>query len=84
MLFEIILFPQHPAMEQPRARSDIEQQYPVGEYQELPDQHERKCQVDWITAEREGTRRDQPVGTFHVDADTKALSERKDAPPQQT
>jgi hypothetical protein len=76
MLPQEFLFAQYLTVEQPNAGSQVDQQNPIGEHQELPKQDKSKGYVYRIAAESKYARRYKFVGMVNIDTNAKTLAER--------
>jgi hypothetical protein len=72
-------FAQYLPVDQQNAGSEVDQHNPIGEHQELPEQHQADCHINRIAAESKYARRDQLVGMIDIDANAKALAKRNQA-----
>jgi hypothetical protein len=70
-------------VEQPNGSTDIDQEYPIWKNQKFTNQDNRERHVDGVAAVGKNTSRYKPIGTVLVNADTKALPERNQAPQKQ-
>src|SRR5262245_40751861 len=73
------LFAQYLPVDQPDAGYEVHQHNPVGEHQDLSEQHAAKCDIKWVPAERKYARGYELVGMIDVDADAKTLAKRNQA-----
>jgi len=76
MLPQEFLFAQYLTVEQPNAGSQVDQQNPIGEHQELSKQDKSKGHVYRIAAESKYARRYKSVGMVNVDTNAKTLAKR--------
>src|SRR5262249_40276356 len=76
-------FAQHLTVEQPGGGAEIDQEEPVGEYQELAQQDGPKRHIDGIARERKDARCNEFVGVVCVDADPKTSPEGDQAEEEQ-
>src|SRR5215469_7806216 len=83
MSLQIFFFTQHLTMEQPCGRSDIDETYPIREYEKLTNQDNRECHLNRVATEGEDAVRYELVRMACVDSDSKALPEGDDAPQQE-
>src|SRR5262245_18685031 len=83
MLLQERFFTQDLTVEEPRGRSDIEQQYPLGEYQEMPRQDRGKRYVDRIARTCKNASRDEFVRMVDVNTNAETLAERNETPQEQ-
>src|SRR5262245_60475547 len=78
--FQEVLFAQNLAMEQACGRSEINQAYPIREYQKFAEEDHCKCHINGIAAESKNTVHDEHVGMISVYADPEALPEGNQTP----
>ncbi len=76
----ILLLAQHLAVEEPRRGDEVEQQYPVGEDQELAQEDEGESGVDRVAAEGEHPRGHERTGRGGIDPHPEAAPEGNQAP----
>lgn len=83
MLFQVRLFAQYLAMEEPCGGGEVDQQNQIWEDQELAHQDDGKGDIDGITAEGKAAGHDELVGVLLIDAHPKAASKGNQGPKEQ-
>src|SRR5262245_40347220 len=78
MLLQEPFFAQDLAVEKPRGRADIQQQQPVGEYQELPHQDRRKRHVNGIARICKNASGDELAGMIDINPNAETPAERNE------
>jgi hypothetical protein len=76
MLPQEFLFAQYLTVEQPNAGSEVDQQNPIGEHQELPKQNKSKGYVYRVAAQSKYAIRYKFVGMVNIDTNAKTLAKR--------
>ena len=75
VLHQVGFFAEHLTVEQPGGGAEIEQEEPVGEYQELTKHDDPKRDIDGIARECKDACRNEFVGAVCIDADAKTSPE---------
>ena len=75
VLDQVRFFAQHLTVEQPSGGAEIDQEEPVGEYQELAKHDGPKRHIDGIARQRKDACCNEFVGVVCVDADAKTSPE---------
>ncbi len=83
MLFQERFLAQDLTVEEPDTGAEIDQQYPVGEDQELPKQDRRKGHINGIAAKGKNASRNELIGMVGINAHSETLSKRDQAPQEQ-
>src|SRR5215468_6730049 len=83
VLDQVGFFAQHLTVEQPGGGAKIDQEEPVGEYQELTKHDDPKSYIDRIARERKDACCNELVGVVDVDADAKTSPEGDQAEQEQ-